>query len=259
VKNTAAGAAPPPAGHPGSGIRALGPRGKLLWLLFFVVVALSAKATVDVVRYSRRYLPVWFAPIMAVLVTAFVLVTGWAVLGTARAWTAQRDEPSRSKSTARSMAVLPWGALLLSFVCTTSVHHFAPFRMSPLRWPSLITDFSLAPMMTFNCILVLTAFFATTVLAVLYIRGRIEFAERGLVLVGFALLVPNDSCGNPFNWWWNKRLGGSPLMFVPVVVAILLGQAALAGVRPRTHVVAMALLCVFVTLLGLGHMTRVIW
>jgi hypothetical protein len=73
------------------------------------------------------------------------------------------------------------------------------------------------------------------------------------------LLVPNDACRNPFNMWWLTTVGASPLMFVPNLFAIIFGTAALSGVHRRLNISALAGTGVAVTVLGLGHMFRVIW
>ncbi|HVR99947.1 MAG TPA: hypothetical protein VMW27_25200, partial [Thermoanaerobaculia bacterium] len=81
----------------------------------------------------------------------------------------------------------------------------------------------------------------------------------GLMALGFLLLVPNDDCANPFNERWIATVGASPLMFLPNLYAGLFALAALYGVRPKLNLLALVGTCVGVTLLGWGHMTRVIW
>lgn len=114
-------------------------------------------------------------------------------------------------------------------------------------------------MLGFNLALTGIGFLAAAALAWLYRSGRREEALLGLMVLGFALLVPNDDCPNPFNETWIAAVGASPLMFLPNLYAGLFGTAALVGWRPRSSALALAGTCVAVALLGIGHSARIIW
>ena len=73
------------------------------------------------------------------------------------------------------------------------------------------------------------------------------------------MLVPNDNCANPFNLPWIKWAGASPLMFMPNSVVLLIGYCGLHGIRPRVIILLMAVINIGVFLLGLGHLTKLIW
>jgi hypothetical protein len=56
-----------------------------------------------------------------------------------------------------------------------------------------------------------------------------------LLILSLFLLVPNDICGNPMNWWWINKVGASPLTYAcPVNVLLLLtmkkANRAVAGI-----------------------------
>jgi hypothetical protein len=73
------------------------------------------------------------------------------------------------------------------------------------------------------------------------------------------MLVPNDNCGNPFNLPWMKWIGASPLMFMPNSVVLLIGYCGLHGIRPLISILLMAAINICVFLLGLGHLTKIVW
>jgi hypothetical protein len=220
-------------------------------LVFAAAALLSAKAGYDLVL-ARSAFPAWFVPVFVAGLAALVAWAGWTAAGIWRARPTARPEGG-----ARAVAV--WLLLVLSFVCTSSVHQFHPFR-----WAGLAVYRALDPVLRWNLAVTLAGFLAAGALAVLYNAGGKATGRRGMALAGLLvldllLLVPNDACPNPFNTWWLATLGASPLMFVPNLYASLFGAGALLGVRPRWNLLALAGACLGVTLLGLGHMTRVIW
>ena len=215
-------------------------------LLFLAVAVLSLKTVWDLVPRAGSF-PDWFVPTFAAGVTVLVTVAGSTALGLWRARDFARPAGGR-------WALAVWVLLVLSFVCTSSVHQFHPFRLAPAAAYE-----GISPVLHFNLVVTGVSFLAAVGLGVLYARQRRGVALAGLVMLGLVLLVPNDDCANPFNDWWLATVGASPLMFLPNLYAILFGMAALMGVRPRFHLLALAATCAGVTLLGLGHMTRVIW
>jgi hypothetical protein len=72
-------------------------------------------------------------------------------------------------------------------------------------------------------------------------------------------MIPNDDCLNSFNRSWIRWVGASPLMYVPNLFAILFVGSGLRGVHPRLNGLLAAGACLGALLLGLGHMTRLIW
>lgn len=215
-------------------------------LLFLAAAVLSLKTVWDLIPRAGDF-PAWFVPSFATGVLFLLIAAGSTSLGLWRA----RDS---AKPTGRPLALAVWVLLALSFVCTSSVHQFFPFRLAPIEAYE-----GISPVLRLNLVLTGVGFVAAVGLGVLYARERRRAALAGLVVLGLVLLVPNDDCANLFNEWWLASVGASPLMFLPNLYAILFGAAALLGVRPRFHLLALAATCAGVTLLGLGHITRVIW
>lgn len=209
-------------------------------------VLLSARTLADLIPRSRAF-PSWFVPLFGIGLAGLVLCAVWVTRGI---WQARRHAQPASGG----LAVAVWILLVLSFVATSTVHQLYPFRSLTLE------DFlRIDPMLRFNLLVTGLGFAAAKLLAILYLAGKREAALTGLFILNFLLLIPNDSCANPFNETWIAWLGASPLMFVPNLYASLFGAGALLGVRPRWNLLCLAAACVGVALLGLGHATKVIW
>lgn len=215
-------------------------------VVFATAAALSIRAGYDLIL-QRESFPAWFVP---AFVAGLAVLLAWAGAVTVRIWATRAvAQPAQGR-----LAATVWLLLPLSFVCTSTVHQLYPFRPSlPAAWHEV------GPVLRFNLALAGLGFAAAAVLAVLYLAGRRQAALVGILALGLFLLVPNDDCANPFNTWWLATVGASPLMFVPNLYAILFAAGALLGVWPRWNALAVAAACAGVALLGLGHMTRVIW
>jgi hypothetical protein len=219
---------------------------RLAVVLFAAAALLALKTAWDLSLRAERF-PSWFAPLFVAGVAGLV---AWAGLAVAGIWRRRRGV----RPAGGGIAAAVWVLLPLSFVCTSTVHQLFPFRPA---LPAVYRD--VGPVLGFNLALTGFAFLAAVGLALLYRSGRRDAALSGLMALGFLLLVPNDGCANPFNEWWIAAVGASPLMFLPNLYASLFALAALLGVRPKLNLLALVGTCVGVTLLGWGHMTRVIW
>ena len=102
-------------------------------------------------------------------------------------------------------------------------------------------------------------FLVILILAFLYAFGRRPQAVTGLVILAVVMLVPNDNCDNFFNQSWIQWIGASPLMFMPNSVVLLIGHCALHGIWPRVSILLIAAINICVFVLGLGHVTGVVW
>ena len=162
-----------------------------------------------------------------------------------------------SRRPTRCEAGLIWSLLVLSPMCTSALHQFAPFRPDAIMvWPEIPAHLNL---LKYNFILTAGSLLIILVLAVLYRLKRRSQAVTGLVVLAAIMLVPNDNCPNDFNLPWIEWAGASPLMFMPNSIVLLIGYCGLHGIWPRVGILLIAGINVGVFLLGLGHLTRVIW
>jgi len=154
-------------------------------------------------------------------------------------------------------AGLIWSLLVLSPLCTSALHQFAPFRPDVIMfWPEIPAEFNL---LKYNFILTTGSLLIIIVLAVLYCLNRKNQAVTGLAILAAIMLVPNDNCPNDFNLPWIQWAGASPLMFMPNSIVLLIGYCGLHGIWPRVGILLIAAINAGVFLLGLGHLTRIIW
>ena len=224
----------------------------LITILFVLCVGLALKSGLDIARAADAF-PPWFAPLFVSGVIGIALA---ALLITCRLWTC-RPPPALLRG---GRAGLIWTLLVASFVCTSSVHQFHPFRGDTVtRWLGSETGVALPGMLQFN--FALTAFGAVAAggLGILYLTGRRSLSLVCLLIVSSLLLVPNDACPNPFNAPWIDLIGASPLMFIPNALAASFAACALLAVRPALNMTLIAAVCLSTLFLGLGHMGRWIW
>jgi len=199
---------------------------------------------------SRSHFPPWFCPI-ALAGLAFLLATI-----TSYSWTIHRVHmPLHPPGTPE--AVLLWALVILSVICTSSMHGFAPFH------PHILAEYSQLPsslrFIGYNFILTGCSLLAVVTFRVFYFRGQQQLALTALVVLAGVMLIPNDDCPNDFNLPWIGWLGASPLMFLFNAVVLLIGYCGLSGLRPRVSAVLMGLINGGVLFVGLGHQTGLIW
>ena len=213
---------------------------------------LTAITMITVYR-ARAEFPAWFGPVFLLGVLCF-----WGIITSYIRVTVHTGDARLSIG--RSEARWLWGLLMASVLCTSSLHQFAPFRFDLAAvW---VETSQMAPRLKFihyNLILTACSQVGLIVLAWLYHRGRHRLAATGLVILAGIMLIPNDDCGNAFNRPWIAWFGASPLMFLGTSVVLLIGYCGLHGLRPRSSAVMMSLINAGILLLGLGHLTRIIW
>ena len=198
----------------------------------------------------RGNFPSWFGPVFLVAIGLFICIICFYI------WQLPRTL-ELVKPPAGYQASLIWVLLVLSVICTSSLHQFAPFRPDAIMmWPEIPPHLNI---LKYNFILTAGSLLVVLILAVFYSLGRRIQAVTGLVILAIIMLVPNDNCPNDFNLPWMQWIGASPLMFMPNSVVLLIGYCGLNGIWPRVGILLMAGINVCVLLLGLGHLTRIIW
>ena len=125
-----------------------------------------------------------------------------------------------------------------------------------MSWLEIPAEYNL---IKYNFILTAGSLLVILILTVLYCLGQRTKAVTGLVVLASIMLVPNDNCANDFNLPWIKWAGASPLMFMPNSVVLLIAYFGLHGIRSRISIILMAAINIGAFLLGLGHLTKLIW
>src|SRR5215216_3344597 len=221
---------------------------KLLLMTIFVAAAtLSIKAAYDLTIHSELF-PGWFVPSFTAGVSILLTLSLYFVL---QVW----KGPDHTVLPSGGQSILLWILMLLSFICTTSVHGFYPFRTDLLSFLP-----TLDPVLKLNFVIAATGLLVCAALAGFYIFGQVKLpAVIGLMVVSLLMLIPNDNCSNPFNYWWIEKIGASPLMYVPNVYAALFVTSGIYGVRPKSAIFLTMGICLASLVLGLGHQFRIIW
>jgi hypothetical protein len=219
----------------------------LLMTIFASACALSIKAAFDLAKDSDIF-PVWFVPSFILVIIILIILSLYFVL---QSWKIERS----TRLLTSKQSVYLWVLMILSFISTTSVHGFYPFH--PNVFPMLPT---LDSVMKINYAIAVAGFIACTVLASFYIFSPIKLpAMIGLMMVALLMLIPNDNCTNPFNYWWIKTIGASPLMYVPNIYMTLFVASGLYGIHPKSVGVIAACICLSSLMLGIGHQLGIIW
>jgi len=219
-------------------------------LLFLALNLLISAITGLNFLSARENFPSWFGPVFLLAIGLLICIICFYI------WQLPRTL-ELVKPPTRYQAGLIWLLLVLSVICTSALHQFAPFRPDAIMfWPQIPPEYNL---IKYNFILTAGSLLVLLVLTVLYSLGRRTKAVTGLVILAAIMLVPNDNCPNDFNLPWIQWAGASPLMFMPNSVVILIGYCGLHGIWPRVGILLMAGINACVFLLGLGHLTRFIW
>ena len=215
--------------------------------MFVFACALSSKAAYDLSIHSDLF-PWWFVP---GFIAGILILTAFSLYFVLRGW--RIEDYSHLLSGKQSFFL--WAFMSLSFICTTSVHGFYPFQSDLL---TLLP--TLDPVLKLNFVLAAMGFLVCAALAGFYIFSRAKLpAVIGLMFLALLMLVPNDNCSNPFNYWWINTVGASPLMYVPNLYAALFVICGLYGAHPKTAIFLTMGICLASLLLGLGHQFRIIW
>lgn len=200
--------------------------------------------------HAHENFPSWFCPAFLLGIVLLICIICFYI------WQLPRTLGLNNRPT-RHEAGLIWLLLVLSVLCTSALHQFAPFRPDVIIfWPEIPAHLNL---LKYNFILTAGSFLIIVVLTVLYCLKRRSQAVTGLVILAAIMLVPNDNCPNDFNLPWIQWAGASPLMFMPNSIVLLIGYCGLHGIWPRVGILLIAGINAGVFLLGLGHLTRVIW
>jgi hypothetical protein len=228
---------------------------KSLPLRTSVLIFLSINLLISVIMWlnfltASEHFPSWFGPVFLVAVGLLICIICFYI------WQLPRTL-AFVKPPNRDQKALIWLLLVFSVPCTSALHQFAPFHVDAIMsWFEISARINL---IKYNYVLTAGSLLVILILTILYCTGRRTQAVTGLVILAGIMLVPNDNCGNPFNLPWMKWIGASPLMFMPNSVVLLIGYLGLHGIRPLISILLMAAINICVFLLGLGHLTKIVW
>jgi hypothetical protein len=230
--------------------------GRVTRIALIAVLALPVAAlavTAAALAYERA-LPDWFT---AAFACATILLALTAVSYARAVWGLR----AIGLAGADGICVATVLVATASFLCTSSLHSFYPFRPSvfqrfegvPWGW------FPPRPLLYFNFALTAFGFTAAALLAIVYLTGARAAALTGMVILALAVLIPNDNCSNPLNRPWLQLIGASPLMFATNAMVLGIATCGLCGLWRRSSLAIITMLCLATLLTGIGHMTGLLW
>lgn len=221
---------------------------KILFTTIFATVCfLSIKAIYDLASYFDVF-PIWFVPSFSVVVLVLNAICLYLVL---HVW---KIENNRHASSGRGPTLL-WLLMTVSFICTTAVHGFYPFHRGVLLKLSSITD-----VLKINYGIAIFGLVVSAILTIIYTFTEMKTpAIAGLMVMALFIIIPNDDCANPFNYWWINTIGASPLMYAPNLYASLFVTSGLFNIHPRIVTLLTLCVCIGALILGLGHQLHIIW
>ncbi len=214
---------------------------RLLLFGFIIGNILWLKTLYDISQYHTVNPRFSFPPIFNILFVVGALLnialSAYVLKGI---WNADTElQPRRDVWTYIFLLAIPLTVLCVSPVCYIGNIFIAPYLSSAIiRIALLIVPF--------------IAFF-------LYLRGKKEAGIFILLVSSLLLLFPNDECFNPFNYWWIRKVGASPLTYLPVMYAILFAVAGLYGKNKYLITFILFGLCVGSLAISLGHRMRFLW
>jgi hypothetical protein len=220
-----------------------------------VLICLASLYTAIGFLLLRSHIPLWFIP-------CFLLMIGFMVASASAYWRMLAEVSVHDRAVGKNEEALLWALMLLSIPCSSALHQFAPFSI--FLYPELLSNLSelwrqIPPILLLNFFLTVIFLVLIIVLRVVYLLGGRRVAVKGLILLAAIMIIPNDNCSNDFNQPWLQVIGASPIMFVPNSLLLLIGSCGLCGIKPRPGIIIMAIINGVILLIGLGHITRLIW
>lgn len=140
--------------------------------------------------------------------------------------------------------LLIWLAIPISVICTS----FICYRKTIFCTPYIIST------------IIRIGLLITPLLAlILYYKISNKIGVFVLLSLSILLLLPNDKCYNPFNYWWIEKFGASPLTYLPTMFVILFSVTGFYGKNKNliiTIIYGMSAAALFVSI---GHRIRLLW
>jgi len=219
---------------------------KLLVFGFSLLGFLSLISTGYLLIYESRILPYWFVVIFTVGNIGFIAICVFLSLTCLSNQKLFSPKPY--------LLVITWVLIVVSFAINASVHQFYGFTRINEIFSGRLEGIVIA-----NTLVIWCGMFISSVLAILFFRGKERIAQFNALLLAFIILIPTCNCENPFNTFWNSVLGASPMMFVPTSFNVLCGVAVTLGIKPRLCILLMIISNIATLGLGIGHIMGIIW
>ncbi|MFY0604778.1 MAG: hypothetical protein JXQ93_12640 [Flavobacteriaceae bacterium] len=213
---------------------------KLLISAFVIANLLWIKTLVDIYNYSNIRpsfsFPKFFNMLFVFGAIATVVLSGVYIRGILK--------PSRKEPISGKWVFILWLAIPLSVICVSPVCY---------RENIFIAAYPVSAVIRIGLLVL------PIIAAMMYYNNKKQLAIFLLLAMSFLLLIPNDKCMNPFNYWWIQKVGASPLTYLPTMFVILFTISGLYGKNKYLTTIIVYGLCAGALFLALGHRIRLLW
>lgn len=224
-----------------SGNKTLGKVNRILLILAFTIAnGLWVKCLIDIRNYSEIRPSFSFPQLFNILFVLGALgVLALSIIYLKYIY----NQPNRTPISG-TWAYIFWLAIPVSVICVSPVCY---------RENIFIAAYPVSAVIRIGLLVL------PVLAAMLYYNNKKEPAIFLLLLMSFALLIPNDKCRNPFNYWWIQKVGASPLTYLPTMFVILFGIGGLYGKNKYLTTLIIYGMCAGALFLAIGHRIRFLW
>ncbi len=205
--------------------------GNLLWIKALYDIATANKI------WPKFSFPVFFIPLFILGAVASIVLSVFCLK---QIW----QHKDQLKLLSGKWTLFIWLAIPISVICTSPVCYRGTIFIAPYLTSAVIR---------------LGLLFMPILAGLLYFKGKKEVSILILLISSFLLLIPNDKCYNPFNYWWIDNVGASPLTYLPTMLVILFGITGLYGKNKYLIITIVYGLSVAALFIAIGHRVRLLW
>jgi hypothetical protein len=206
-------------------------------ILFGLIVLLWLKCLWDIAHahevFQNARFPLWFTILFFTAGIAIAPLFWWCTTNLKT-----QQKPFSTKN------IWLWLSIPIALVCVSPVcyHDMILIACYPIsniqRWMLLL---------------------APIILGFIYFKDNQKLAITILLIIGILALFPNDGCNNQFNYWYVKRIGFSPLTYVPVVLNILFVSSAYFGKNKNILILLSVGVSIGSLIISFGHRFHLLW
>lgn len=213
---------------------------KLLIIAFTIANLLWIKALIDINNYSSIRpsfsFPTFFTILFFLGALAMITLSILYIRGILK--------NSISQPLSGPWALILWLSIPISVICVSPVCYDGNIFIA--AYPT-------------SAVLRISLLVMPVVAGMFYYNNRKELAIFLMLIMGFLLLIPNDKCRNPFNYWWIQKVGASPLTYLPTLFVTLFVICGLYGRNKYLTTLIVYGLCASALFLAIGHRIRLLW
>lgn len=215
----------------------------LLRIGFLIANLLWIKALFDINTYNNKrpdfHFPGFFSPLFIAGAVIFFIITCYMLCFFRRL-------KKNDQVVTTFYSYLLWASIPVASYCNSLVEYNEKISV-------LISYFPV------STVLRIILFITPLVAGVIYFTGKKNVAVFILLCLCFLIIIPNNRCFNPFNYWWLDKVGASPLTYLPTMITILFVVSGLYGLNKYISIFIVFMLIISSLFISFGHITKFLW